>query len=138
MANALKEAPSKKTGQSLEDQYINQEFDVDKKYMFELIEKNPERESPVFDMNSKRPAPQREFKPFQNIVLSSQIVWKGQRVNIRYYDGCDSIFVADQPKDKDIIDQLIRQTSQRAFLHGKFGVFGDEKMLLLFSIFLFQ
>lgn len=117
---------------SKEYQALTQEFDSDIKYMFELAELNPEREKPVIDARNNRVEPHKKFKPFQNIVLSSQIVWNGQRVNIRYYDGCDSIFVSQQPKDKDVIDQLIRQTQQRNFLDGKFGVFGDERMLLLY------
>lgn len=132
MANATKEAPLKKVSQ--EDEWYDQIFDTNKKYMFELANKNSIREMPVIDMNSKREAPHQEYKPFQNIVFSSQIVWKGKRVNIRYYDGCDSIFVSDQPKDKDTIDQFIKQTKRRHFGDGKFGVYGDERMLLLFML----
>lgn len=100
--------------------------------MFELAEQNLERELPVIDMITKRPAPHKKFKPFQNIVFTSQIVWNGQRRMIRYYDGCSSIFVDEQPKDKDTIDQFIKQTAQRNFLEGKFGANGDEMMLLLY------
>lgn len=117
---------------SKEYQALTQEFETDIKYMFELAELNPEREKPVIDARNNRVEPHKKFKPFQNIVLSSQIVWNGQRVNIRYYDGCDSIFVSQQPKDKDVVEQLIRQTQQRNFLEGKFGVYGDERMLLLY------
>ena len=117
---------------SKEYEALTQEFETDIKYMFELAELNPEREKPVIDARNNRVEPHKKFKPFQNIVLSSQIVWNGQRVNIRYYDGCDSIFVAQQPKDKDVVEQLIRQTQQRNFLEGKFGVYGDEGMLLLY------
>lgn len=134
MANANK-APLFKEPQpvqSIEDAFLAQEFDPSKKYMFELASKNLERELPVFDMVTKRPVPHQEFKPSQNIVLSSQIVWKGSRVNIRYYDGCDSIFVSEQPKDKETVDQLIKQTKKRFFEKGKFGCFGDERMLLLY------
>lgn len=111
---------------------LSQEFDAGIKYMFELAEPNAEREKPVLDARTNRVEPHKKFKPFQNIVLSSQIVWNGQRVNIRYYDGCSSIFVSQQPKEKDVVDQLIKQTQQRNFLDGKFGVFGDERMLLLY------
>lgn len=117
---------------SKEEAFLAQEFDTSKKYMFELSSKNLERELPVFDMVTKRPVPHQEFKPFHNIVFTSQIVWKGSRANIRYYDGCDSIFVSDQPKERETIDQLMKQTRKRFFEKGKFGCFGDERMLLLY------
>lgn len=137
MANALKEAPTKEKGPetktlSKEEQFLAQVFDPSKKYMFELAEENPERPLPVIDMDTKRPAPHKRFKPYQNIVMTSQIIWKNQRRGVRYYDGCDSIFIDEQPKDKEVIDQYIRQTARRQFIEGKFGCFGDERMLLLF------
>lgn len=135
MANALaKEAPSKieRAEPTKEELALSQQFDVNKRYVFELAVKNLERELPVINMVTKRPAIHKPFKPFQNIVLSSQIVWKGQRRNIRYYDGCTSIFTEDQPKEKDTIDQLIRQTRRRDFIDGKFSCFGDERLLLLY------
>lgn len=146
MANAVAPAPSKdeiieigglkvKKG-SNEHLYLSMDFDAGKKYMFELASKVPEREiAPVevFNRQTFR-LKHRPYNAYQNIVLTSQIVWGGQRVIIRYYDGCDSIFVSQQPKEKDIIDQLIGQTKRRAFLEGKFGIFGDEKMLLLYMM----
>lgn len=146
MADALQNAPLKEEEvltdgeRILKTNFPNQyqleklfgQFDTEKKYMFELVNKNPEREHPVIDMISKRPAPHQEFKPYQNIILTSQIIWNGGRVVIRYYDGCESIFVSEQPKDKDAIDQYISQTKKRFFEKGKFGCYGDEKNLLLF------
>lgn len=115
-----------------EDEFLEQEFDPNKKYMFELAEENPVRQLPVIDMHTLRPAPHKRFKPYQNIVMTSQIIWKGQRRGLRYYDGCDSIFIDEQPKDKDVIQQFINQTIRRQFIDGKFGCYGDERMLLLF------
>lgn len=137
MANAsVKEAPLKESGQKdeweKETAFLAQKFNPKKKYMFELAEENPVRELPVIDMITHRPAPHKKFKPFQNIVFTSQIIWKGERRILRYYDGCTSIFADEQPKDKDVIDQLIKQTKGRFFLDGKFGCFGDERMLLLY------
>jgi len=109
-----------------------QVFDPEKKYMFELAEENPERQLPVIDMHTKRPAAQPKFRPYQNIVMTAQIIWKGQRRGVRYYDGCDSIFIDEQPKDKDTIELYIKQTQRRQFIDGKFGCHGDERMLLLF------
>lgn len=134
MANALvKDAPEKKEkALTKEELVLSQNFDAGKKYMFELAAHNLEREFPVIDMRSKKPIPHVKFPPYRNIVLTSQIVWNGSRRMIRYYDGCTSIFVDEQPKEKETIDQLIRQTIRRNFVDGKFGVFGDEKMLLLY------
>jgi hypothetical protein len=64
--------------------------------------------------------------------MTSQIVWNGGRIGIRYYDGCTSIFISDQPKEKDVIDQLIVTTRRRNFLNGKMVIDGYEKMLLLY------
>lgn len=135
MADAKQQtlAPSKEKYQ-VEKEYLSMEFDPKKKYMFELAVENMEREMPVIISEGQRsyPAKHRRFKPFQNIVLTSQIIWEGQRRNIRYYDGCTSIFIDQQPKEKEEIDQLIAQTRKRNFLEGKFGCYGDERQLLLY------
>lgn len=107
-------------------------FDPNKKYVFESAIKNPERELPVIDMVTKRATPHKEFPPYRNIVLTSQIVWEGERRTIRYYDGCTTLFVEDQPKDKDTIEQLIKQSRKRILVDGKFSCFGDERMLLIY------
>ncbi len=140
MANAETTAPSKpkeaqpKILPTKEELALSQEFDISKKYMFELATPNVERELPVFDMGLKRNVPHKKFKPRQNIILTSQIVWNNQRRVIRYYDGCTSIFVDEQPKEKETIDQLIAQTNRDKynFIEGKFGCYGDERMLLLY------
>lgn len=113
---------------------LTMEFDPNIKYMFNLAEKNPLRDFPIMEVVNKKatPIPHQEYKPFQNLVLTSQIVWNNSRTVIRYYDGCDTLFVSQQPKEKDVIDQMIKQTKKRAFLEGKFGCFGDERMLLLY------
>lgn len=139
MANAsTKEAPLKEAGAktekllSKEDRFLAQVFDPEKKYMFELAEENPERQLPVIDMHTKRPAGQPKFRPYQNIVMTSQVIWKGQRRGVRYYDGCGSIFIDEQPQDKDDIEAYIKQTPRQQFIDGKFGCYGYERMLLLF------
>ncbi len=118
----------------IEAEYLAMEFDPQKKYMFELAVQNAERELPVIEVEGQksRAIPTEKYKPYQNIVLTSQIIWKGQRRILRYYDGCSSIFADEQPKDKEEIDQFIKVTQPRAFLKGKFGAYGDEKMLLLY------
>lgn len=142
MANAQEtlEAPVKKENKwALEDSYLDRlnpdsenAYDTNKKYVYRLAAENMVRGMPVIDMRTKRPVPHKKFKPYQNIVLTSQIVWKGKRTTIRYYDGCDTIFVADQPKEKEQIDQLIRQTRRRDFLDGAHKVEGYDKMLLFY------
>lgn len=141
MANASAEAPARQKGPETKDRkltkeelFLSQTFDPEKKYMFELAEENMPRQLPVIDMHTKRAAPEKRFKPYRNIVMTSQIIWKGQRRGVRYYDGCDSIFIDEQPKDKDIIEQFIKQTPRRAFIDGKFGCYGDERMLILFLL----
>lgn len=144
MANALDKAPLKKEseifeigGQKLvkdsnEYRALTQEFDPQKKYVFQLAAENMVTEKPVIDARTNRPLPHKKYKPYQNLIMTSQIVWKNGRVGIRYYDGCESIFVSDQPKEKDVIDQLIQQTRRRNFLDGKLVIEGYEKMLLLY------
>lgn len=142
MANATAVAPSKTKeveilGQKVKEdsneyRYLTQDFDVNRKYVFELAERNIEREIPVYETLTNKPIMTRPFKQSQNVVFSSQIVWNGSRINIRYYDGCTTIFVPDQPKDKETIDQLIRQTTTRHFAYGKLVVEGYDKMLLLY------
>lgn len=73
---------------------LSQKFDTKKKYMFELAEKNMQREQPIIDMVTKRQAAHIDYKPYQNIVLTSQIVWNGERRMIRYYDGCTSLLAS--------------------------------------------
>lgn len=143
MANAstITEAPlkdtgakGKKIGPTKEELFLAQVFDVDKKYMFELAYENMPRQTPVWNVRTNRPEPPKQFKPYRNIVMTSMIIWNGQRRGIRYYDGCESIFQDEQPKDKDTIEQFVKQTPRRAFIDGKFGVYGDERMLLLFLL----
>lgn len=124
------EAPLKKEGKnSFLPEY---KFDAKKKYVFELVEKIPERELPVIDFQTKRPAPHQDFQPYRNIVLTSQIVWENERRTLRYYDGCTSLFVDEQPKEKEIIDQYIKQSKKRIFIEGKFSCYGEERMLLIY------
>lgn len=144
MANAVETAPLKKIEfveefeglkvkkDSNEHRALMQEFDATKKYVFQLAVENMENEKPVIDARTNRPLPHKKFKPLQNLVMTSQIVWNNGRVGIRYYDGCESIFVSQQPKEKDVIDQLIQTTRKRNFLNGKMIVEGYEKQLLLY------
>ncbi len=130
MANAVTAAPF--TKQAELEKELKIEFEATKKYVFQLVVENPEPERPVINMRTNRVVPHKKFKPYQNLILTSQIVWKGGRINLRYYDGCESIFVSEQPKEKDVIDQLCQQTKRRNFLEGKLTIEGYDKMLLLY------
>lgn len=118
----------------LEQEYLALEFEPLKKYMFEAAVQNPDRELPVLEVDGQktRAISTEKFKPYQNIVFTSQVIWKGRRRIVRYYDGCSSIFADEQPKDKDEVDQYIKTTKPRALIKGKLGVYGDERMLLLY------
>lgn len=117
---------------SNEHRALLHEFDPTKKYVFQLAAENMHTEKPVVDAKTQRPLPHKRFKPYQNLIMTSQIVWNNGRIGIRYYDGCESIFVSQQPKEKDVIDQLIQSTRRRHFDNGILVVDGYEKMLLLY------
>lgn len=140
MANAQtlekEPAPFKNKNGAKEQAALDQIFDPEKKYMFRLAQLAPPREIPVYEVREGKsyPITGEEFTPFRNIVFTSQVVWNGQRRMLRYYDGCTSIFADEQPKDKDTIDQLIKQTQRRDFIKGKFGCYGDDRMLLLYLL----
>lgn len=118
----------------LEQEWLTKKFDAKKKYMFELALENDIRELPIMMVQNNKATvePHKKWKPFQNLVYTSQIVWNGERRAIRYYDGCTTLFVDEQPKDKDLIDGFMKSTKRRSFLEGKFGCHGDERMLLLY------
>lgn len=115
---------------------LTQVFDSEKKYMFQLANESHDSLMPVMEISNNGrtviPLPAKKFTPKRNIVFSSQIVWNGQRRNIRYYAGCTTIFVDKQPKDKDILSDAIKSTKQEHFIDGKWGANGYEKMLLLY------
>lgn len=129
---ATQTAPLQKSLGQKEQDALNQTFDPTKKYVFQLAAENLELEKPVYDARTNRPLPHKKYKPYQNLVMTSQIVWNGGRVGLRYYDGCESIFISEQPKEKDIVDQLIQQSKKRGFNEGKLVVEGYENMLLLY------
>lgn len=117
---------------SIEHTAIIQQFEVGKKYVFQLAAESLELDKPVIDARTNRPLPHKPYKPYQNLIMTSQIVWNGGRIGIRYYDGCESIFISEQPKEKDVIDQLIQQTRRRGFNEGKLLVEGYDRMLLIY------
>lgn len=132
MANAVTTAPLKRDNGEKERDALAQEFDTTKKYVFQLAVESMELDKPVIDARNNRALPHKPHKPYQNLIMTSQIVWNGGRIGIRYYDGCESIFISEQPKEKDVVDQLIQQTKRRGFNEGKLIVEGFDRMLLLY------
>ncbi len=114
--------------------------DINNKSVYVLAEKN-ERRGRVYD-EMGMPRGEAEYKPRRNLLLRSSIVWprntkdpfsgkdrSAGRHLIRYYDGCTTLFVDDQPKDKETIDQLVANTREMVFLHGYLSVYGYETLL---------
>lgn len=118
--------------------FLSQNFDAGKRYMFELADELPAPTYPVIETTKSGrvniPLKPTRFTPRRNIILTSQIIWNNQRRNIRYYDGCTTIFVDKQPQDKATIDQLIANTNKNKFLFidGEWGCEGYERWLLLY------
>jgi hypothetical protein len=113
--------------------------DINTKYVYVLAEKN-EKRGRIYDEHGN-PRGENEYKPRRNLLLRSSIKWPGGkdpfsgkernagRHLIRYYDGCTTLFVDDQPKDKETIEQLVNNTRELAFLHGYLSVYGYETLL---------
>ena len=115
--------------------------DINRRYAYVLAKKN-ERRGKIYDENGNvRGEP--PYQPQVNILFRSSIVWDGSIDpfsknprnkgvhQIRYYDGCTTLFVDDQPKEKDI-ENFIAATRQANFDHGYYFVFGYETMLKLY------
>ncbi len=116
--------------------------DINTKYAYVLAQKNEER-GRVYDENGNKRG-EVEYKPYMNVLLRGSIVWDGSvdpfsnkprnagRHQIRYYDGCTTLFIDDQPKEKETIDQLISSTRDVVFNHGFLFVYGYDSMLKLY------
>jgi hypothetical protein len=117
-------------GQSIEEIMPN----INTQYVYRAIKKTNSTGG-VFDAITGRPIEIVEYKPYQNILLESAIIWDGSdgkpkgRRQIRYYDGCESIFVDEQPKDKETISAFQSATRQIHLQYGYVKVYGYETML---------
>jgi hypothetical protein len=128
---ALKEAISKEQNVTMDD--------INTKFMYVLHQKN-EKRGKIYD-EAGNPRGEPEYKPRRNLLLRSSILWPGgidpfsgkQRAKgkhiIRYYDGCTTLFIDDQPKDKETIDQLVSNTREMVFQNGYLSVYGYETLL---------
>lgn len=113
--------------------------DINTKYAYVLPEKNEKRNNVYDEKGRARPEP--EYKPRMNLLLRSSIIWPGGkdpfsgkerakgRYPIRYYDGCSTLFIDDQPKDKETIDQFVNNTRELFFLNGHLYCYGYDTML---------
>lgn len=130
----LKKSSKEEVVLSKEQMALNQEFDPEKVYVFELAHINFERELPVYEIQGKKQyaLKSRKHNIYQNLVMTSQIIWNNRRRIVRYYDGCESIFADEQPDRREDIEAYIKQTKKREFLEGKLAIRGDERMLLLY------
>lgn len=116
--------------------------DIATKYAYVLAEKNPKR-GMVYDENG-RPRDEQEYKPYLNVLLTSPIIWDGSidpfsgkpraagSHRIRYYDGCTTLFVDDQPKEKATIDELLISTREVALIMGYVFIMGYDSMLKIY------
>lgn len=113
--------------------------DINTKYVYCLIRKN-EQTGKVFDEAGRIKA-EPDYMASRNLLLRSSIIWDGSedpfsgkprksgRHLIRYYDGCSTLFVDDQPKEKETIDSHMNSTRQLRFLNGLLPVYGYDTML---------
>ena len=116
--------------------------DINTKYAYVLAQKN-EKRGKVYDENGN-PRNEVEYKPYLNVILRSPIIWDGKidpfsgkpRAKgvhqIRYYDGCTTLFIDDQPKEKATIDELLTSTREVNIIDGFVYIFGYDSMLKLY------
>lgn len=116
--------------------------DINTRYAYVLSKKN-EKRGKVYDGNGN-PRNSKEYKPYLNVLLKSSVVWPGGkdpfsgkerpagRYMIRYYDGCTTLFIDDQPREKDAIDALVHATREMIFANGYCFVYGYDTNLKLY------
>ena len=123
---------------------VNTEFPENMKYTYVLAFKNEAR-GRVFDENGNKRG-DAEYPSRRNVLLRSSIVWPKDtkdpfnpdkprtagRHLIRYYDGCSTLFVDDQPRERETIDQLVNSTRDLYFIHGYLEIQSYDRMLKLF------
>lgn len=116
--------------------------DLNTKYVYVLALKNEPR-GRVFDADGM-PIKDQEYPGRRNLLLRSSIIWPGgkdpfsgkerQRGKhlIRYYDGCTTLFIDDQPKEKETIDILVASTRELHFIRGFLDIYGYEAILKMY------
>lgn len=127
--------------------------EVSKKFVYVLSEENVDT-GMVFDAQTNRPIKVQRYRQYTNLPLRSSIIWDGSdcvyeevtgedgkkrrgklisgrkpgKRQLRYYDGCPSIFVDEQPAEKATIDEFVKNTKKKWFIRGYMDVFGYEDM----------
>lgn len=113
--------------------------DLNTRYAYVLAQKNEPRGKVYDELGNKRD--EVEYKPYVNVLLKGSIVWDGSvdpfsgkarkagKYQLRYYDGCTTLFVDDQPREKDTIDQLIASTREVTIDHGYLFIYGYDILL---------
>lgn len=122
--------------------------DINTRYAYVLSVAN-EKRGKVYDENGNN-RDEIKYKPSLNLLCKSSIVWDGSpdpftkdstgkqkprakgRHQIRYYDGCTTLFVDDQPREKEIIDQLLSASREFTFDYGYLFVYGYDVMLKIY------
>lgn len=122
--------------------------DFNRKYVYVLAEES-NNDAKIFNVRTNERVRGPKYPIYRNLLLRSSIIWdgsdlvkdeKGNRISgqpagrrlIRYYDGCTTLFVDDQPKDKETIDAAMAGTRQLFFVNGHLDVFGYDFMLKQF------
>lgn len=131
---------SKAKTQTLAEPELEVLDELKRKYVYVLANKNEER-GRVYTEDGK-PIPDPEFPPRRNLLMRSSIVWPGGqdpfnpektrkrgKYPIRYYDGCTTLFIDDQPREKEVVEQLINSTRDLFFLNGHLEIYGYDVML---------
>lgn len=113
--------------------------DLNLKYVYVLSQRSDPR-GRVFDMDGN-PLKSPEYMGRRNLLLRSSIVWPGGkdpfsgkerprgRYLIRYYDGCSTLFVDEQPQLKETIDTFVASTRELHFVRGYLEIYGYETTL---------
>ncbi len=113
--------------------------DNDHKVVYVLCLKNEAR-GRVYDADG-RPLKDPEYPKRRNLLLRSTINWPGGkdpysgqdrpkgRYLIRYYDGCDTLFVDNQPKEPLILEPMMAGTRELHFINGFLYVDEYDTML---------
>lgn len=114
-----------------------------KKSVYFLLKKNPELHN-MFDLRTNQHIPTPPYPPSFTIPNMTTIVWPGGKDMfgeereaglhmIRYYVGATNLFVDRQPKEQSIIEQFMRNpANQFEFIHGRYEVWGSDKMRKMF------
>jgi hypothetical protein len=112
------------------------------KVVFVLCRKNDAR-GRVFDADGN-PIKDPEYSKRRNLLLRSSVNWRGDkdpftgkdrpkgRYLIRYYDGCTTLFIDDQPKDPAMLEPMMAGTRELHFNHGYLAVDEYDTMLITY------